>query len=47
MYNFIQKGIYFGNEKAKNWLISIAISLFFGIFLLQPLQVNKIVLNSN
>ena len=32
-------GIEFGDEKARNWLVTLLISLFVGIFLTQPLQV--------
>jgi len=41
LFLLIKLGIEFGDDKVRNWLISLLISIFISVFVTQPLQVRK------
>jgi len=41
IFNFDFKGIDIGDDRVKNWLVSLTISTLFGFLVTLPIQVNK------
>jgi hypothetical protein len=39
MFDFDLKGIAIGDDRVKNWLVSLIISSLFGFFVILPIQV--------
>jgi len=40
MFDFDLKGIDIGDDRVKNWLVSLTISTLFGLLVTLPIQVN-------
>jgi hypothetical protein len=40
MFDFDFKGIDIGDDRVKNWLVSLTISTLFGLLVTLPIQVN-------